>query len=272
MNRKTFERAIHMWPDWSQSIEASRLSLGYDPNWGPAERISWIEANYRAIRGRARCELERLHLPETLTDYWEDCLYNPYVSQDGINNLDRITRRIGDIDEDTGELVPGNKTLPQLPFQQSLVWYEDEDTNDPWLRVEIRIHAGFATKALFDGAAEHAYITLMEHVRASGSEMHPVALNVNKAKVEAPDWVAQAVDVWKRTSDVNKTLHQLYFSDDVQSDLVDAVSVHSTDFERDWAEREFRKRFRDRVMRGLQRLDSDVPRLKSGWWKRGGTA
>ena len=138
--------------------------------------------------------------------------------------------------------------------------------------MEIRIHAGFATKALFQGAAEHALVTLIDHVRASDDELHPVALNVNKAKVEAPDWVSQAVDVWKRTTDVDQTLHQLYFSDDVQSDLVDAVSVHSTDYERDWAEREFRKRFRDKVMKGLRRLDSDVPRPNSGWWKRGGTA
>ena len=259
-------------PEWSQSVEASRQSLGYDVNWSPAERISWIEANCSTIREWTLSELERLDLPETLMTYWQDCLYNAYASRDGTADLNRITRRIGTVDEVTGELALGMKTLPQLPFEQGLVWYKDEDTNAPWLRVEIRIHAGFATKALSQDAAEHAFRTLSDHLRFSDSEPHPVALNVNKAKVESPDWVSRAVEVWNRTHDAHQTLQELYFSDDVQDDLHDGVAVYSNAYEREHAERKFRKRFRDRVMKRLRRHDASVPTPKRGWWKPSSTA
>ena len=33
MDRGTYERALHLWPEWRHSIEKSRLELGYDASW-----------------------------------------------------------------------------------------------------------------------------------------------------------------------------------------------------------------------------------------------
>jgi hypothetical protein len=164
MKRQTFERALHSWPEWHNSINKSREFLGYNPKWPETKCISWIEKHYNPeIRGRARSELERMGLPPTLREYWEDCLYSDYVDKTGKINYSRITRRL-----------LGVKSLPELPYDHGMVWHENENVDNPWLRVEIRIHERFVTRELFNDAAEFAYEAVQSHLSDRKVKPHPV--------------------------------------------------------------------------------------------------
>ncbi len=164
MEKQTFERALHAWEPWYESMEQSRELLGYDPRWPKDNCIDWIEKHYPGIRKQAEDELKRLELPPTLYQYWEDCFYSDYKTQEGKFDYDKITRRLSE-----------RKSLPQLPCDHGVVWYEDEDIHDPWLRVEIKIHARFVTKELFNYAAKFAYETVQSHVWSENVQTHPVS-------------------------------------------------------------------------------------------------
>jgi hypothetical protein len=164
MKKKTFQRALHAWPEWDGSIERSRKLLGYDPAWPRDTCISWIENHYSTIiRKQAEDELKRLELPPTLREYWEDCFYSNYKTKSGKTYFRKITRRLSD-----------RKSLPEMPCDHGVVWYEGEDVNDPWLRVEINIHARFATRGLLDYAARLAYGDINSYHWSHGLEEHPV--------------------------------------------------------------------------------------------------
>ncbi len=47
MEAETYQRALHLWPEWDDSIRASREALGYDPTWPVDQAVAWIEANYQ---------------------------------------------------------------------------------------------------------------------------------------------------------------------------------------------------------------------------------
>ncbi len=164
MERLTFERALHAWPEWHSSIKQSRKLLGYDPKWPKDTCISWIEEHYvEKIRSRAEEELKKLELPPTLRQYWEDCFYSDYITPDGKTDHGKITRCLSE-----------RKSLPDLPCDYGVVWYENEDIHDPWLRVEIKLHAHFANKELFNYAARYAYDTVEHHLRWNNIEPHPL--------------------------------------------------------------------------------------------------
>ncbi len=163
MERQTFERALHAWDEWHNSIEQSRRLLGYDPQWPKDNCIDWIEEHYPTIREQAKDELERLELPPTLRQYWEDCFYSDYRTEDGKTDYRKITR-----------FLSKRKSLPHLPCDHGVVWYDNEDIHDPWLRVEIKLHARFATKELFNYAAEYAYDTVKSHLWSENVQPHPV--------------------------------------------------------------------------------------------------
>jgi len=179
MKEKTFERAIHKWDDWHDSIERSRKLLGYDPKWPEQESITWIESNIASIRKQGENELKRLELPPTLQQYWEDCFYSDYRDKNGNVNLSKITRRLSEF-----------KSLPSLPCDYGLVWYDDENIDDPWLRVELRIHSRFVVKELLDRnnkhtrksitrelleyASKNAFMTLEDALLWKGTKPHPL--------------------------------------------------------------------------------------------------
>ncbi len=163
MESQTFERALHAWDPWYESMEQSRELLGYDPRWPKDNCIDWIEEHYPAIRKQAKDELERLELPPTLRQYWEDCFYSDYRNRDGKTNYDKITR-----------LLSEQKSLPELPCDYGIVWHENEDIHDPWLRVEIKLHARFATRELFNYAARYAYETVQSYLWSENVQNHPV--------------------------------------------------------------------------------------------------
>lgn len=163
MEKQTFERALHAWEPWYESMEQSRELLGYDPRWPKDNCIDWIEEHYPAIRKQAKDELERLELPPTLRQYWEDCFYSDYRNRDGKTNYDKITR-----------LLSEQKSLPELPCDYGIVWHENEDIHDPWLRVEIKLHARFATRELFNYAARYAYETVQSYLWSENVQNHPV--------------------------------------------------------------------------------------------------
>ncbi len=67
MEAETYQRALHLWPKWDESILSSRQALGYDPTWPVAETVAWIQEKYvEEIQPRARAELERMGLPANL--------------------------------------------------------------------------------------------------------------------------------------------------------------------------------------------------------------
>jgi len=163
MESQTFERALHAWDPWYESIEQSRELLGYDPRWPKDNCIDWIEEHYQTIRKQATDELKRLELPPTLRQYWEDCFYSDYRTPDGKTDYGKITRRLSEW-----------KSLPHLPCDYGVVWHEHEDIHDPWLRVEIKLHARFATKELFNYAARYAYESVESHLRSENVQPHPL--------------------------------------------------------------------------------------------------
>ena len=163
MKRKTFERALHAWDDWHDSIERSRKLLGFNVRWPINIRRGLIKKRYPEIREQAESELKRLDLPLTLREYWEDCFYSDYRSKDDKSDYSKITR-----------CLSKGKSLPHLPCDYGVVWYEDEDIHDPWIRVEIRMHARFATKELFNYAARYAYESVESHLWSENIQPHPL--------------------------------------------------------------------------------------------------
>lgn len=186
MERQTFERALHAWPEWHESIKKSRKVLGYRTWWPKKKRLAWIDDNIRAVREQGEKELKRMELPTILHQYWEDCLYTPYRGKDGKLHLQRITR-----------CLSKRRSLPPLPFDQRIVWEHDTDIDRQGVRLEIRIPSRFAVKKtvyhaieradkdldpvikranreLFDAAARHAFKTLEADVLLRDIEPHPV--------------------------------------------------------------------------------------------------
>lgn len=163
MERKTFERALHTWDNWNDSIERSRKLLGFNVGWPINIRRGLIKKRYPEIREQAEAELKRLNLPTTLREYWEDCFYSDYRNRDGKSDYSKITR-----------CLSKRKSLPQLPCDHGVVWYEHEDIHNPWIRVEIRLHARFATKELFNYAAKYAYQSLESYLWSENVHPHPL--------------------------------------------------------------------------------------------------
>jgi len=163
MEKQTFERAIHKWPEWHNSIEQSRKLLGYDPAWPRDTCIAWIEEHLKAIRDKGEAELKRLELPPSLQIYWEDCFYIDYKRPDGSTDYDRITRYFSN-----------RKSLPEMPCNYGIVWHENEDIHDPWLRVEIKLHARFATKELLDYATRYAYESVESYLWSENIQPHSI--------------------------------------------------------------------------------------------------
>ena len=179
MERQTFERALHAWDKWYDSIEQSRKLLGYNPGWSRDICISWIEKHYSDVKQRAEDELKRLELPPTLRQYWEDCLYSDYKTQDGRTDYNKITRCLSD-----------HKSLPELPCDHGVVWYDNENIHDPWIRVEIRLHARFATKELFNYAAKYAYESVESHIWSENVQQHPLCQWLKGGRPQIDDEIA----------------------------------------------------------------------------------
>ena len=58
MEAETYQSALHLWPEWDESIPSSRRALDYDPSWLVAEAVAWIQEKYgEEIQPRARVEL-----------------------------------------------------------------------------------------------------------------------------------------------------------------------------------------------------------------------
>jgi len=163
MKTATFERAIHKWDKWYESIERSRAKLGYNPKWNRKEAIEWIEKHYSEIAEQARAELVRLQLPSTVQKYWEDCFYSDYRDSQGNINLKKILRCLSE-----------PKSLPDLPCSWGLIWYDNEDVHNPWLRVELKIDARFATKELYDFAATCAYPSILTFIEGHKIKPHEI--------------------------------------------------------------------------------------------------
>ncbi|MFC1933313.1 hypothetical protein ACFLXU_06820 [Chloroflexota bacterium] len=167
MEKQTFERALHMWDKWHESIELSRSELGFDVNSPAEDRIKWLNDHVPELREQGGSELKKLDLPPSLLQYWVNCLINDYRTQYGGIDYSKITSFVA-TESNTA------KALPELPCEHGLVWYDNEDIHDPWIRVEIKIHTRFATKELFAHAAEYAFMAIETHLASEQVQPHPI--------------------------------------------------------------------------------------------------
>jgi hypothetical protein len=186
MERRTFERALHEWDKWHESIVQSRQLLDYNPKWSKDECINWIEGqhgqerHYPEVREQALAELKRLELPPTLQTYWEDCFYSDFRTEGGTTKFNKITRRLSKY-----------KSLPDLPCNWAMLWHEDEDIHDPWVRIEIKLHTRFATKELFDYAARYAYETVKGNLLSENVQPHPVCQYLKGGRPKIDEGIAK---------------------------------------------------------------------------------
>jgi len=204
---ETYQRALHLWPEWNESILSSRRALCYEPTWQVVEAVAWIEENYKEeIEPRARAELVRLALPANLQTYWEDCFYCDYLRADGIVDFNKIRRRIAYEELDglakkTGQWLEGNRSMPALPFSAGLVWYEDEDIHGPWLRIEVQVHAHLVSRDLLDSAMDQAWRTITDSrnfpLGEAAVENHPLTALIPQAKANRSETKRRALERWQ---------------------------------------------------------------------------
>ena len=259
MREATFERALHMWPEWTKSIETSRKELGYHQRWSKGRSVRWIERNISRVKEKGSEELARLDLPPNLQQYGEDCFYRDYLQTAGSVDYGKIVRR----------LAKKGKSLPPLPCDHGIVWHGDEDVDTNWLRIEIRVHSRFATREIFDYAARHAFSVLQGHISDRKIEPHPVATLINRAKVASPARTGNVLKVWNDLKNIDDTLNRLYFLPETQAELAQELSHWHEGYERHNAEKAFRKQFRDRVTRTLKKFGIKLPGPKRKWWITG---
>ncbi len=209
MEAETYQRALHLWPKWDESILNSRQALGYDPTWPVAEAVTWIQEKYvEEIQPRARTELVRLELPANLQPYWEDCFYCDYLRPDGSADVNKIRRRVAYEEVDgrgkkTGRWLQGNRSLPAMPFDAALVWYEDEDVHDPRLRIEVKVHAPLVSRDILDSALDQAWRTITHTGGYSldgslGVGKHPLLALIPQARVNRSETKRRALERYQR--------------------------------------------------------------------------
>jgi hypothetical protein len=224
---ETYERALHLWRPWGQSILKSREELGYDLKWPVEQAVAWINANYvKLVRPKGVAELARLKLPPNLLEYWEDCLYCDYQRPDGSSDFDKIRRCIAYEETDrrgnrTGRWKPGNKSLPQLPYRGSIVHYDEEDIYDPWVRIEIRLYTPLASRELLLAAADQGWRTLNSDLKfLHRYEPHPLAEYIPKAKAKTSERKRQALERYNSGEvDFEGLMLEEWHTAEIQEDL-----------------------------------------------------
>ncbi len=274
MERETFERALHLWPEWENSISESRRALGYDPAWPAKEAVKWIEANYpEPIRRTGEDELRRLNLPPNLLQYWEDCFYCGYTRDDGSVDFGKIRRRIAFEERDktgekTGRWMPAGKSLPELPYQAALTWDGEEDLNSSWLRIEVWISGPLASQNLLDAALSQASQTLKHMQRFSGLRgfrAHPLSELIAKAKSNRSERKRSAVERYQRNEiEFLGLIEEEWQTAQVHESALKIAKIDSA-FTRENEHRDLQKRVYDRVRKWLQ---EPKPKLgRKGVWR-----
>ena len=261
MEEETYQRALHLWPEWDESIQSSRQTLGYDPAWPVTQAVAWIEEHYvEEIAPRARAELVRLALPPNLLTYWEDCFYCNYLRADGSVDFNQIRRRIAyqekdGLGQETGRWLAGNRSLPALPFHASLVWYGDEDIHDPWLRIEVRVHSSLISRDLLDSAMDQAWRTITQPSvfsrsgSATADGKHPLSSLITQAKANRSETKRRSLERWQR-GEVNfeDLLAEEWQSTRVQQELQETVDRYrGNPVQLQTMHRDLQKRVYDRV-------------------------
>ena len=279
MEAETYQRALHLWPNRDESILTSREALGYQPSWPVEQAVAWIEANYpEAIEPRARAELHRLQLPANLQTYWEDCFYCDYLRPDGSVDFHRIRRRIAyeemdRLGEKTGRWLAGNRSLPALPYTAGLVWYEDEDIHDPWLRIEVQVHAALVSRDLLDSAIDQAWMTLkhrggiIPHGDVGAAGQHPLSALIPRAKANRSEPKRLALERWRRGDvDFEGLLVEEWQKASIKEELRDIVArCRGNPVQLQKRHRDLQKRVYDRVRK---RFPDPRPRLAvKGQWR-----
>ncbi len=266
VERDTFERALHMWPDWSASIVKCRVDLGYDLAAPFKFRINWIDETYSKIRRKAQSELDRLKLPPNLFQYWEDCLYCDYGDVEGRVHYDRITRGFGYFDADSDVFTLGNKSLPPLPYDQGIVWYDDEEIDRPWVRLEINVHPSFFTHTMLKEAAEDGYRSMSHIVSHHGYEEHPVAKIINRSKVKPNLRKKEAIRRFQANEvDFEGLLAEEWRTEDTQRKL----GEYRAKYELAKGEKTLKNGVYNRVATWFKTQGLAVPKLKhkGRWWR-----
>ena len=262
MDPSTYERTLHLWPNWNESIEESRLKLGYDPKWPIDEAVNWIEENYvPAVRSAARSELLRLNLPANLQTYWEDCFYCDYRRSDGSSDLSRITRRIGlEVFDESGKGT-GNwirdKVLPDLPYEVALVYPDDDEIDSQRQRIQIQVtaHLPLVTHELLEAAFELArrgvwtQRRLAYHPLSSGKGPHSLTWFIASARANRSDLKRMALELYNVGEiDFEGIIRELWASPDNQHMIAGILDrLKNRSHERQTELDKHRKRVYDRV-------------------------
>ena len=99
----------------------------------------------------------------------------------------------------TGRLTPGNRSLPQLPYNGSIVHYGNEDVNDPWVRIEVKVQAPLITRDMLGAAIDQGWKSFV-YGFLSRQEMsrHPLLAFIQRAKGNMSEHKRQALERYKR--------------------------------------------------------------------------
>ena len=261
MDRWTYERAIHLWPEWHESIEESRSKLGYDPKWPIDRAVNWIEENYSpAVRSAGKSEILRLNLPENLLPYWEDCFYCDYRRLDGTSDLSKITRRIGiEVFDRSGNGTGNwqrNKVLPDLPYVVSLVYPDDDEIDSQRLRIQIQVmaHLPLVTHELLEAAFELAWRgvraqqRLAYHSISPGKWPHPLSEFIASARANRSEEKRIAIERYNRGEiDFEGIIREQWASLDNQQMIAEILDEFNSSHELHIELDKRRKRVYDRV-------------------------
>ena len=195
-------------------------------------RLPGIQEHYPKIRKCGAAELRRLELPPNLLQYWEGCLYCEYTGEAGEADLGNIRRGLAHEERlpdgtETGKWIPGTKSLPELPYTTELSWHDEEDTHDPWIRVEVRIHRGFVTQNLLDAIARRVFRMLRRHISYAEGIDHPLVSLINRAKVNPQQRKRNAVARYQRGEALfEDLLEEEWATGHVQAELQSIVDTY----------------------------------------------
>ena len=152
-------------------------------------------------------------------------------------------------------MVGGNRSLPALPFNAGLAWYEDEDVHDPWLRIEVQVYAHLVSRDLLDSAMEQAWRTIthsMEYspcAAAGTGGKHPLSFLIPRAKSNRSETKRRALERWQRGEvDFEGLLVEEWQGTGIQQEQLDAVvQLGGNPVQLQKRHRDLQKRVYDRV-------------------------
>ena len=70
--------ALHVWPQWTQSLGTARQRLAYHPTFSAEQRDSWLESNRDKLTESCRQALTDMSMPKNFARCWIGCFISDY--------------------------------------------------------------------------------------------------------------------------------------------------------------------------------------------------